>query len=59
MVADKIDVDYWEETVEEMISSGDYDFAEGFLTDVLNSIRYTGVVTKRQIEAVENIQSHG
>jgi len=51
------DVDYWEEELEDMISSGEYDYCEDFLQDVLNSIKYSGVITDRQISALENIQN--
>ena len=51
------DIEYWEEELEDMISSGDYEYCEDFLTDVLHSIKYTGVITDRQVAALENIQN--
>ena len=53
------DVDFWEEEITEMIDSGLYGYCEDFLSDVLRSIEYSGVITKRQVEAVENIKSRG
>lgn len=55
----ELDSSFWEEDIEEMLESGDFDFCEDFLSDVLRSISYSGIITKRQIAAIENIKAKG
>ncbi len=43
-------------TIEEMIDSGDYDFAYDTLDSIAGWVRKAGHITPKQIAAVANIQ---
>lgn len=46
----------WIHRLDEMIESGDYVFAEEFLTDVRETIEDKKDVTKNQMQAIMNIR---
>lgn len=52
-----IDVEEWEDKIQEMVDSGEYEWYQDFLMDVLASIKYTGVITERQIISIETIEN--
>lgn len=51
-----IDPDKWVNRIDEMLGSGDYDWAEEFLTDVREQIVDKDTVSQKQTAAILNIR---
>jgi hypothetical protein len=50
----------WEvfaERIDDLLASGDYDWAEDTLGGILETVKHTHHVSKRQAEAVDNIEA--
>lgn len=49
----------WSNVLKKMLSSGEYDFAEEFLEDVLEQIQEEDFITTKQTTAIQNIRRRG